>query len=55
MHVFAVLADPVRRLLIETLATGEHTVAPGCTGSTPARWTDSSVRSTRRGSVGSTA
>jgi len=27
MHLFAVLADPVRRLLIETLAGGEHTVA----------------------------
>jgi len=27
MHVFALLADPVRRLLVETLATGEHSVA----------------------------
>ncbi|GAA2082622.1 hypothetical protein GCM10009840_18650 [Pseudolysinimonas kribbensis] len=27
MHMFAMLADPVRRLLFETLATGEHAVA----------------------------
>jgi DNA-binding transcriptional ArsR family regulator len=27
VHLFAVLADPVRRLIVETLASGEHTVA----------------------------